>query len=312
MNTETKTPVATTSIQTATPPTGRRRPARALIGWLPQDQACRILAGPAQAAPFSAAIVERAAKAHASVAARPATGNPPNTVLSDPPDVLSAHIAELDAMPFFAPFKAEGWRPAVVDLRHVRALQPVVHSDHAEERTRDGVQGDLLSLARITLPITRSPEIMHCESAPDGRRWTLTCRNPHLRILQPLQPDPTTLAKEETKYDPKPFGFMIELSRSYVKVIRWRGIYMLFDGYHRTHGLLLRGIYEVPVLFAEIPSQNDAPQIPGLFVPAVYLSERPPYLLDYLNDDVSAAVEVQATQRSITIQALETDVPLLS
>lgn len=34
--------------------------------------------------------------------------------------------------------------------------------------------------------------------------------------------------------------------------------------------------------------------------------------LDYPNDDVSAAVEAQATQRSIIIQALETDVPLLS
>lgn len=271
-----------------------------------------MLVGSPQPAPFPAAIVQRAATAQAAVAARPAISNPPDTVVSDPPDLLAAHIAELEAMPFFGPFKAEGWRPAVVDLRHVRALQPVVHSDHADERTRDGVSGDMLSLAGITLPITRSKEFMHCENAPDGRRWTLTCRNPHLRILQPLQPDPTSFTKEETKYDPKPFGFMIELSRSYVKVIRWRGIYMLFDGYHRTHGLLMRGIFEAPVLFAEIPPQNDAPQIPGLFPPAVYLSERPPYLQDYLHDDVSAAVEVQATQRSIIIQAMEADVPLLT
>jgi len=312
MNTEVKVPVATTSMHAVAPPIGRRRPARALIGWLPHEQACAMLIGTPQPGPFSAAIVERAAKALAAVAARPAIGNPPDTVVSDAPVVLAAHIAELEAMPFYAPFRAEGWRPAIVDLRHVRALQPIVHSDHAEERTREGVSGDLLSIARIMLPITRSRELMHCENAPDGRRWTLTCRNPHLRIVHPLQPDPTTFTKEETKYDPKPFGFMMELSRSYVKVIRWRGIYMLFDGYHRTHGLLLRGIHEVPVLFAEIPSQNDAPQIPGLFVPAVYLSERPPYLPDYLNDDVSAAVEVQATQRSIIIQAMEADVPLLS
>jgi hypothetical protein len=199
-----------------------------------------------------------------------------------------------------------------VDLRHVRALQPHVHSDHADKRTRDGVKGDLLSLARITLPITRAKELMTSEASTDGRRWTLTCRNPHLRILGAFLPDPSNADKEETKYDPKPFGFMIELARSYVKVIRWRGIYMLFDGYHRAHGLLSRGIYEAPVLFAELPIQNDAPQIPGLFVPAVYLSERPPYLPDYLNDDVSSAVGVPATQRSIIIQALEVDVPLLS
>ena len=306
-----QTPVASTTIHPATPPIGRHRPARALIGWLAHDAACALLSGQT-IAPYPPGVDARATTARAAVSEMHRNYDADHNVIVDAPSELQSHMAELASKPSLAQLGAQGWRGAIVDLRKVRALQPLVHCDHAEERTREGIDGDVLSLARITVPLSREKEYMKVEGAPDGRRWTLTCRNPHLRFLQPFGPDPADYAKEETKYDPRPFGFLVELARTYVQVIRWRGIYLLTDGYHRTHGLLARGIYNVPVLFLELPDTADAPIFQGLFPPSVYLSEQAPHLGDYFDDRVSASVRVQATQRTLIIQASEVDVSLLT
>jgi hypothetical protein len=96
-----------------------------------------------------------------------------------------------------------------------------------------------------------------------------------------------------------------------VRVIRWRGQYVLRDGYHRTHGLLSRGITNVPVVYREFPDEVIPLNAPGLFDPSVYLNDRAPLLTDYLDDTVSASIEVRRTQKTFVIQALEIDVPLL-
>lgn len=280
------------------------RPARALIGWLPADLAHSAMAGPGALPPYAQEIVERATRARAAVAARvPVTTS--SEVITDVPAELAAHVTELEAQPFYRTFLAEGWRVRVADLPRVRALQPVLHTDHAEERTRSAQADDLLSLARMTIPTSRPKELTAIESSPDGRRWILTCRNPQLRIA-PYKAD-----LDDNGYKTKVFGFQSELAHSLVQVAHWRGTYILRDGYHRTHGLLSRGITSAPVLYREFPDDQVPLLAAGLFDPSVYLNDRAPVLTDYLSDDVSAPIEVRRTQKTFVIQALEMDLPQL-
>jgi hypothetical protein len=228
----------TTTVQAPAPTLTRvhARPARALIGWLPRDMAQATIAGPGSQPPYGPDIETRVARACAAVAARPPHAMAVN-VISDPPRELDAHIAELGAQPFFRQFNAEGWRIQIADLRSVRALQPVVHTDHSTERTQGARADDLVALARITLPRTRAKEILATVPSADGRGWIITCRNPHLRIRGPNSAD-----RDDNGYKTKVFGIETEIVNSLVQVVRWRGVYVLRDGYHRTHGLLSQGI----------------------------------------------------------------------
>jgi hypothetical protein len=284
------------------------RPARALIGWLPPDVAKDKIAGPGAQPPYTPDVEARVANAHAAVAARVPHAVADNVVTDAPPE-LDAYIAELRAQPFFRPFNAEGWEIKLADLRLVRAVQPVVHTDHSAERAQGAQAGDLLALAGITLPTTRAVELMAAIPSADGRGWMITCRNPQLRIL-----GSSSAARDDNGYKTTVFGIGTEIVNSLVQVTRWRGAYVLRDGYHRTHGLLSRGITSVPVVYKEYPDHQPPVLAPGkLFDPDVYAGDRAPLLLDYLDDEVSAPIELRREQKTfvIQIQVTELDVPIL-
>ena len=281
------------------------RPARALIGWIAADATHSMMAGPGAQPPYSPDILERAERARAVVTARSPLG-PQHAVIADAPTDLSDWITDLEAKPFYRAFLNEGWRVRVANLSYVRALQPIIHVDHAEERTQYAVAGDVRSLAAITIPTSRPKELLAIEPSPDGRRWTLSCRNPHLRILGPYRAD-----LDDSGYKTKIFGFQTELSHSLVQVVRWRGIYVLRDGYHRSYGLLARKITSIPVIYREWPDDQLPVVGPGIFDPLIYLSDRSPLFTDYFEDTVSAPIEVRKTQKTYVIQVVELDLPIL-
>jgi len=105
----------------------------------------------------------------------------------------------------------------------------------------------------------------------------------------------------------------MEILISLVQVIRWRGVYILRDGYHRAHGLLSQSITTVPVVYREFPDQQPPVVQAGLFDAAVYGGERAPLLPDYLDDEVAEAIELRRAQKTfiIQVQALELDIPIL-
>ena len=300
MNAVTQGPAAPLSRQHA-------RPARALIGWLPPEMAQGMLAGPGAQAPYAADVVARAASASAGLAARQPHPIAVD-VVSDLPAELAAYILELQTQPFFQVIKAEGWQVRIADLRQVRALQPVIHTDHSAERTQGVRADDPVSIARVTLPHSRAKELMAAVPTADGRGWILTCRNPQLRVRGPYSGD-----REDNGYKTKIFGIETEVTNSLVQVVRWKGVYVLRDGYHRAYGLLSQGITNVPVLYHEFPDQQPPLIAAGMFDPAVYGSDRAPLLLDYLDDAVSADIEVRRTQKTLVIQVqvMELDTPVL-
>ncbi len=101
------------------------------------------------------------------------------------------------------------------------------------------------------------------------------------------------------------FGFAVALMPSFVQVARVQNRLVLRDGYHRAVGFLSRSISRVPVLLRDYAEFEDLGLPPGLFPPAVYLGERPPRLVDFLDDEVSAEASLPAFQRMVVIHGLE-------
>jgi hypothetical protein len=128
------------------------RPARALVGWLQQQEGQLLLAQRQMQHANRPEYAEKVQKARAAVQARP-VGVDQSKVLSEIPGDLTEHVEKFAAHDAFKPFAAEGWSFKIADLSKVCALQPIVFSDHAEERAQSATAGDIGSLAAVTLPI---------------------------------------------------------------------------------------------------------------------------------------------------------------
>ncbi len=276
------------------------RPARALLGWLPSHQAQLYLAGQNAALAGTPELLQRANQARQAVQAR-GGGLDQSQLLSDVGNDLSDYLAEFAAKPEFLPFQAEGWSFKIADLSKVCALQPVVFWDHAEERTKAAVPGDMRSLAEITLPIKRKPDTVPLQFDQHRNTWMVVSRNPNLRIVAPFNAP----IQAENGQEFACCGFLFSVSPSFVQVAFHRGRYVLRDGYHRSLGLLAQGMTHVPVLYRQFSEFEDLGIGPGMLNQNEYLGDRPPLLADYLGEVVSGEVQLPASQKMIVVQGME-------
>lgn len=276
------------------------RPARALIGWMQQAEAQLMLAQRMVQLAGNQSHADRAMAARQTVAARDPMVEELH-ILEEPGSELNEHIAALVAQPDYQPFVVEGWSVKIADLSKVIALQPMVFWDHARERTNSAVAGAMPTLAKITLPIRTGPEPLPLQFDPTRNTWMVTSRNPNLRIVGQFS-SPVDVG---SGHQVTGCGFVRTISPSFVQVVRYRNRLLLRDGYHRSLGLLAKGITHVPVLFREFGQFEPLGLGPGMLPEAAYLGDRPPNLADYLKDAVSAEVDLPASQKMIVVQGIE-------
>lgn len=277
------------------------RSARALIGWMSEQSAMRTL----MHLPKEITEADRQgliARAKSNVAER----NPivdQSDAIFDTPAELSEYIQELVQHAVMEQFKHEGWMIRMARLDKLCSIQPAVFLDHAAERTLGANKEDLVSLAKITLPMEQSQSEFATAYDETRQRFVLTSRNPNFRIVGSF--NNSVPAKGQIGLA---VGFVGVATLSLLQVVKYRGRYMLRDGNHRALGLLVNGIDTVPVLYREFDEFENMELASGLFKPSVYLGARPPLLTDYLNDAVAAEVRLPATQKVVIVQAIETSI----
>jgi len=234
------------------------------------------------------------ARARAAVASRHTCADQTG-VLDELPPALHAHITALRGHPKSESYFHEGWTVRLVDLQRVYALQPSVFTDQAEQRVAAVDLADIASIAAVSLPLP-SPKMMPVQFDHIRNAWIFTSPNPNLRVAGQFKASqgPHTC-----------FGFLVETSPSFLQVAVFRGRYVLRDGYHRSYGLLKRGITQAPAFVREFRTFDELGLPPGLLSQEAYLGDQPPLLTDYFDDDVSAEALQPVTEKLIVIQALE-------
>jgi len=281
------------------PPTSAQveRAARALIGWMKPDDAERVLLSNRGDVTPEKEHREAVRIARDAVAAR-SEGVDQTDLVTPRPMQLDAHIEALKGNPAAAAMLAEGWDVALVDLRRVCGFQPVVFSDQAVERVRGIDADDLAAIAGVALPVSSNVELP-IQFDQVRQAWMVSSANPNLRIAGPAGPI-------QTPQQVPVLGFGVTVSASFVQVVRYRNRYFLRDGYHRAYGFLSRGIAVVPAFVREMTAFEEMVPDPRLMLPQdSYRGPRPPVLVDYVDDTVSAAVRVPAAHKMVVVQALE-------
>jgi hypothetical protein len=281
----------------------KTRPARALIGWMPEREAQTMLGIPLAPVTPLPEHVQRVKKAHAAVRCRPA-GIDQTHVLSDVGEELRDYLAEFQGHPYYK-YMAGGCTIRIADLNQICAIQPIVHLDYSDlsERfgtlTQQAVRDDMLSLIKITLPIP-TPAELPVQFDQQKNAWNLQSRDPNTRIMGHF----SARVELAPGLFGMGYGFCIALPPSFVHVVLYRGRYFLRDGYHRSLALLAKGITHIPVLFQEILGSQNL-EAEGRFPDETILGTHPPRLPDYLRDDVAAAGFHLAPQKTIVIQSME-------
>jgi hypothetical protein len=239
--------------------------------------------------------VGRARAAREAVAAR-ATFTPSADAVREPTDALARYGDALRRHPGVAQFVAEGWRVATVDVRRVCPLHPMVFLEGASDRVRAADADDIISLATVALP-TPAPLDLPVQHDPVNNTFTVSSPNPNLRIL--------ASSAGQSSLGTRGFVFQVGVTPSFVKVAQVGDRLILCDGHHRVLAFVRRNITTVPALVRRFASVEDLRVSAGMFSQGLLLGDRPPTILDYLDDSVSADVTRPSTNKLIVIQALE-------
>jgi hypothetical protein len=105
--------------------------------------------------------------------------------------------------------------------------------------------------------------------------------------------------------------FTLGVNANYVQVVKYQGRHFLKNGYHRAYALKDKGITAVPCVYAEVSDYAlTGANRPGFFSRETIMSERPPTMLDFFDNTVSADIKIQPTMNVIRIKAEQYPVPI--
>ena len=282
---------------TASTPTFAKRKARALVGWMSEQEGPLWAAGRDVQAAGRPEHIEVCQHARRLVAAR-STGIDQDALTEPLPTELDEHIAALLADAESSQILATAGDLRIVDLTRVCAAQPHILVEDAVRRVDGIAAADLVAIAKLTLPLP-AREPIPVTFDPYKNAWLLGSPNPNLRVVGHFSSSvgPGFMG----------FGFAVAQQKSYMQVAGVNGRFFLRDGYHRAFGLLRSGITRAPALVKEFGTLEEVQLPQGMLPHSAFLGERPPTLQDYLDDAVAVDTHVPATTKMVVIQALELD-----
>jgi len=284
-----------------------RRRARALIGWLSEQEAIQMLLGRTPIPSDDTSELKQVA-----LACRNAVLSRPVFRRTDPevqaPDQRLTQLA--DRQDLRAHFPGFDWRPAIVDLTQVLSFQKLINAEGLEERVH-GIDGsDLDGMLELCLPKQQPLLPIGAFADADGKGFTISSLNPNLRIagsqvsdalVNPSPDVPPVKAQAVT--------LLITMGTSYLQVAHYRDRYVLRDGYHRAGALLQLGITRAPCVFIEARSFEQLACPPGSLSYEVLFGERPPYLVDFWDNATSQDIVQVAIRKVIRVRGEEFVVP---
>jgi hypothetical protein len=281
------------------------REGRALIGYMPKEEALAVLRGPNLAGPIleHENLWQRMTEA---VERRPTTKF--SSPLVDAPtgiqDALKALAARPDFKETFAPHK---WKVGFADLRKpLISYQKVVITDGAVDRVSTAEQSSPESLLELCLPEPKEVQLMGGYD-PSQNAYTATALNPNLRVGGFVTLEGESAPGPRMKF----VGFGLSFGSTALQIVEYRNRWMIRDGHHRLYGLLKRGIYTVPCIVIEARTfEETGAGRPGFLGYEVLYGDRPPLISDFTSEEYSAPAPIQAVRKIVRIKAEEFVVPV--
>lgn len=170
---------------------------------------------------------------------------------------------------------------AEIEVGKVRCFQPNLNLEYIETLIKSVPQSsDREGLVKFCLPLSRERRKVPLPVGYNNatNTYTVVSENLDFRILGNVGGEAT-----DSNGATRPFlGFIFGFGLPQLTVARYRGCYILKNGYHRAYALLMSGHDYAPALVVDASSYQAAGGAgPGFLPPDVVLSEKPPILSDF-------------------------------
>jgi hypothetical protein len=194
-------------------------------------------------------------------------------------------------------YRGLDWTLGVVDLRLLLAFQRRLIFNPSRQALGMPVQSDWPGLMSLTVGSQRSTEhvLIHNGSETDRLDISLHSNNPDLQL----------------RFTPKTRGFgAMPLSlyggTPFFEVAELRGRWFLRDGYHRAYHLLQARVDRVPAVVIHTRSIEElGATAPWFFGEEQIFSDRPPRVVDFLDNSMILHYERTALRKVIRIRVEE-------
>jgi hypothetical protein len=204
---------------------------------------------------------------------------------------LAAHAERPDLL---VEMKGLKWSLGVVDLRSLIAFQRRLFFNPEffcppVPTARDWPA--LIALA-FAQPAAVACNVVH---DPDSRTLTLRSTNPNLQLRV---------------MDDAAAPVSVHSGSPFFEVARYRGRWFLRDGYHRAYNLLRAGVFEMPAVIIETKTIEELGAVqPWFFSEEILMSQTPPLVTDFLNEDLVLEYNRPALIKTLRITMEETLAP---
>jgi hypothetical protein len=189
------------------------------------------------------------------------------------------------------------WALGVVDLRRLLAFQRrlVFSSDqHSQSIPQQDDWSQLISLALGSRRGTKH-RVVYNSNAADGLELSLHSSNPDLQLR---------LNRKMGQSDLSPLS--LYGGSPFFEVAEFRGRWFLRDGYHRAYHLLRAGVYRLPAVVIRTRSLEELGATePWFFNEDQLFSDRPPRVVDFLDESLVLHYERAALRKVIRIRIEE-------
>jgi hypothetical protein len=189
------------------------------------------------------------------------------------------------------------WSLGLIDLRFLIAFQRrlAFSSEIAQPPTPSA--HDWPALLALSFG---SPKPLEYETIHDYSTQTL--------ILQSANPNLHFRVTEDATHP-----LTVHAGGPFFEVARFRNRWFLRDGYHRAYALLRARVFEVPAVIVEAKTIEElGANQPWFFSEEILFSNAPPYVADFLNDDLVLEYDRPALIKTLRIKMEETLTPATS
>jgi hypothetical protein len=284
---------------------------RTPLAWLKPDEAVAyLLGGTAEAQQDTTPFLAKWGKARSALDARPPHAATSLTQALPPELVeMGAQFRERPEVKLM--FQGYEWDLRMIDLSTVLAFQKQILTEEIDGRVANNTADDLVGLFRVGLPEEKNESLLTAVDQ-SSRAFTITSLNPNLSIMSMASAElPSSQVPGGTAKQTKVYGFVITVKPSFLTAVEYRGRLYIRDGYHRSYGLIKKGIHQVPAIVVQAKNFKQMGANGPAFLPEeVIFGERPLMLRDYLDDEVSATVQYRVPRKVIRVRAEEYVLPL--
>jgi hypothetical protein len=243
-------------------------------------------------------FTKRIERAHERLAERECHANCP-ALLAQESKSINHLLAECrERSDLQAEYEGFDWTLGVVDLRRLLAFQRRLVFNTRRLTSPAPQQGDWSQLTAFALGSQRETEhhLVPNTSATGYLDISLHSYNPDLQLR---------LSPNAGRGGHLPFS--LYGGNPFFEVAELRGRWFLRDGYHRAYCLLQAGVHRIPaiVIHTRTVEQLGA-TAPWFFSEEQLFSDRPPRVIDFLDEDLVLRYERIALRKVIRIRVEET------